>query len=105
MRYERPANQAGDPMPQVGDAIILVSFNGKPKTLLRLTVIEKVAFGNVTEAHTAVDGSPVRALDVWKPLHTAYWKERLRPFGLSVCDDMPVLVEKFEVLYEVSSGC
>jgi uncharacterized protein YhfF len=96
--------QSGDPMPQVGDAIILISFNGMPKTLLRLTQIEMVAFGDVTEAHTAVDGSPVRALEVWIPLHTAYWNELLRPFGLSVCDEMPVLVEKFEVLYEALSS-
>jgi hypothetical protein len=32
-------------------------------------------------------------------LLTVYWNERLQPFGLSVCDDMPVLVEKFELLY------
>ena len=91
--------QTGDPTPRVGDAIILVAFDGTPKILLRLTGIEEVAFGDITEAHTAVDGSPVRALEVWKPLHTAYWNERLQPFGLGVCDEMPVLVEKFEMLY------
>lgn len=96
--------QTGDPTPQGGDAIILVSFDGTPKILLRLTEIEMVAFGDITEAHTAVDGSPVRALEVWKPLHTTYWNERLQPFGLGVCDDMPVLVEKFEVLYDAPSA-
>jgi uncharacterized protein YhfF len=96
--------QNADPMPRVGDAIILVSFDGTPKILLRLTEIAKVAFGDVTEAHTAVDGSPVRALEIWKPLHTAYWNERLQPFGLSVRDDMPVLVEKFGVLYDAPSS-
>jgi len=92
--------QTGDPTPQSGDLIILISFDGTPKILLRLTEIEKVAFGDMTETHTAVDGSPVRALEVWKPLHTTYWNKRLQPFGLSVRDDMPVLVEKFEVLYD-----
>ena len=92
--------QAGDPTSQVGDAIILIAFDGAPKILLRLTEIERVAFGDMTAAHTAVDGSPVRALEIWKPLHTAYWNERLQPFGLGVCDEMPVLVEKFEMLYD-----
>ena len=72
--------------------------------MVRVTGIEEVAFGDMTAEHTAVDGSPVRALDVWKPLHTAYWNERLQPFDLSVRDDMPVLVEKFDVLYSVASN-
>jgi len=47
-----------------------------------------------------VDGSPVRDLAVWVPLHTQYWNQLLRPFGLSVTEDMPFWVEQFELLYD-----
>jgi uncharacterized protein YhfF len=86
------------PEPRVGDPIILIDFNGKPRLLVRLTQIEQVTFGEISESHTAIDGSPVRSLNVWKPMHTGYWNEMLEPFGLAVSDDMPVLVERFELL-------
>lgn len=86
------------PEPSVGAAIILIDFHGKPRLLVRLTEISTVAFGNVTGEHTAIDGSPVRDLSVWKPLHTHYWNTLLQPFGLSVSESMPVLIEKFELL-------
>ena len=87
------------PEPQVGDPIILIDFNGKPRLLVRLTAIHTVTFGEVSEADIAIDGTPVRSMEVWKPLHTQYWNGLLEPFGLEVSDDMPVLIEPFELLY------
>ncbi len=87
------------PQPTAGDCIILIAFDGTPAQLVRLTHIEQVPFGEITAEHTAIDGGPVRALEVWKPLHTQYWNALLKPFALSVSEDMPVLIEKFELLY------
>jgi uncharacterized protein YhfF len=84
--------------PRVGDPIVLIDMQGKPRMLVRLTRIHTVRFGDITDADTAIDGTPVRSLDVWKPLHTRYWNGMLAPFGLAVGDDMPVLVEAFEML-------
>jgi len=86
------------PEPKVGDPIILIDFRGKPRLLVRLTRVHQVTFGTVTEQDTAIDGSPVRALDVWKPLHTQYWAALLAPFDMTISEDMPVLVEAFELL-------
>jgi uncharacterized protein YhfF len=91
--------QSADPLPCIGDAIILIDFSGNPELLLRLTAIETVSFGEITAAHTAVDGSPVRDLAIWKPLHISYWNPMLTPFDVQVSDDMPILVEKFDLLY------
>jgi len=91
--------QTGQPEPAVGDLIILIDFEGVPALVVRLTEIELVSFGAITEQHTAIDGTPVRDLNVWKPMHTDYWNRMLAPFGLSVSDNMPVLVEKFELIY------
>jgi uncharacterized protein YhfF len=91
------------PFPRIGDRIILIDFLGRPRLLVRLTGIEEVTFGSLDERHTAVDGTPVRALTVWKPLHTRYWNPMLKPFGLQVTDAMPVLVERIEVLARADS--
>ena len=87
------------PIPAVGDAIILVDFKGHPRLLVRLTDITTVAFGDITTAHTRIDGTPVRDLAIWKPLHTGYWNNLLAPYQLEVSPTMPVLVEKFELLH------
>ena len=96
--------RTGQPEPRVGDCIILIAFDGTPTLLVRLTAIEEVPFGEITARHTAVDGTPVRALEVWKPLHTQYWNGLLAPFAMSVTDSMPVLIEKFELLYPVGTA-
>jgi uncharacterized protein YhfF len=87
------------PAPTVGDSIILVDFGGHPRLLVRLTDITTVAFGDITATHTSIDGTPVRDLAVWKPLHTSYWNNLLAPYQLEVSEGMPVLVERFKLLY------
>ena len=67
------------PEPTVDDTIILVDFNGHPRLLVRLTEITTVAFGDITATHTGIDGTPVRDLAIWKPLHTQYWNNLLAP--------------------------
>ncbi len=85
--------------PAVDDCIILIDFKGRPRLLVRLTGIHSVNFGNISAADIAIDGSPVRDLKIWIPLHTQYWNSLLNPFDMQVSDDMPVLVEKFELLH------
>jgi uncharacterized protein YhfF len=92
--------RTGQPEPAVGACIVLIDMDGTPTLLVRLTRVHSTLFGQVTAADTAVDGSPVRELAVWVPLHTQYWNRLLQPFGRAVTDDMPLWVEQFELLYD-----
>ena len=91
--------RTAQPEPAAGDCIILIAFDGTPTQLVRLTGIERVAFGDITAAHTQIDGSSVRALEIWKPMHTQYWNGLLAPWSMTVTDEMPVLVEALDLLY------
>ncbi len=91
--------KTAQPVPAVGDCIILIDFGGRPRLLVRLTAIDCIEFGSVTAADTAIDGTPVRDLSIWIPLHTRYWNGLLEPFGLQVTANMPVLTEKFDLLH------
>ena len=88
------------PTSAVGDHIVLIAFDGTPTLLIRLDRIREFKFGTVTADDVAIDGSPVRDLAVWKPLHTQYWTALLQPFGLATSDDMPAWAEKFSVVYD-----
>ncbi len=88
----------------VGMHIVLVNFSGAPQLLMRVTEVWKKRFGDIDERDTAVDGSPVRDLSVWKPLHREYWGPMLARHSLEVTDDMPVLVERFSLIYDAQQS-
>lgn len=94
----------GEPAPSVGDCLVLIDIDGRPVLLVRTTRVHLVRFGDVTAADTAIDGTPVRSLDVWKPLHTQYWNALLAPFGRTVAADMPFWAERFELLYDADAA-
>ena len=86
------------PDPRAGDPVILIDYSGRPRLLLRLTKVYCVLFGDITAENIAIDGTPVRSPEIWRPLHIQYWNRLLEEFDLEVSDDMPVLVEHFETL-------
>lgn len=92
--------RTGQPRPRTGDHIVLIDFDGTPALVVRLTGVREVVFGRVTAADIAIDGTPVRDLAVWKPLHTQYWNALLAPFGLAVSEDMKFWAEPFELVYD-----
>jgi uncharacterized protein YhfF len=96
--------RTGQSEPQAGDDIILIDFDGTPTLLVRLIRVNLVRFGDVKAADISIDGSPVRDLAVWKPLHTAYWNGLLKPFGLSVSEDMPFWAEPFTLIYDATQA-
>lgn len=92
--------RTGSPVPAVGRHLVLISLEGEPTLLTRVTRVDRARFGEVRAEHTAIDGSPVRDPEVWVPLHTMYWNGHLAPFGLSVSADMPFWIEEFELLFD-----
>lgn len=87
------------PMSYKGLPIILLSYDGKPELVVQLTKVFETSFGNIDSEVTSIDGPPVRDPDVWIPLHRNYWNGILKDYGISCTDDMPVLVEKFKLVF------
>ena len=89
----------GQHKPAVGDAIILINFDGSPAVLVQIIAIDDVPYGQITEEHTGLDGPRVRAVDIWKPIHVRYFDMLLAPYGLVTDDETPISFEKFELVY------
>ena len=87
------------PMSYKGLPIILLSFDGKPELVVQLTKVFETSFGEIDSGVTCIDGPPVRDPDVWIPLHQNYWNGMLAEYDKVCSDDMPVLVEKFKLVY------
>lgn len=93
----------GHPDTAPGTPVILTGYDGTPEVVVRITDVRATTFGEIGPQETGLDGPPVQDVDVWKPLHREYWNGVLAKYGKSCTDDMPVLVEPFELIYSRAS--
>lgn len=84
--------------PIVGGYTVLTDFNGRPGALLRTTSVETRPFSEITEADTQYEGPNARSLDVWREIHWHFFASMLEDKGRVPTQDMPVSVERFEVV-------
>lgn len=84
--------------PIVGGYSILTDSKDAPRAVLQTTGVMTLPFNQITEEETALDGPAICALDVWTPIHVTFFTNALEPRGKSFVEDMPVTVEKFEVV-------
>ena len=89
----------GQSQAEAGQPVILIDYDGTPTLVLRILESTTVAFGDIDASITRLDGPAVQDPEIWKPLHQQFWEAQLAKFGLTVTDSMPVLVEKFELVY------
>jgi len=87
-----------EPVPGPGALSIVLDGEGEPRALLRTTSVEVVPFDQVTEEHAYSEGEDDRTLESWRREHERFWRRDLSG-GRAFAPDMPVVCERFEVLY------
>jgi uncharacterized protein YhfF len=84
-----------DPMPSVGDLSIILDGYSDPVCVIRTTEVEIRRFGDVDEAFAWEEGEGDRTLAWWRSAHIRFFER----FGVSVDEDTPILLERFEMLW------
>lgn len=84
--------------PEVGAYSVLTDSENIPRAILRTTELLTLPFNRITEEETAVDGPAIRPLNIWSPIHVTFFTKELDARGKEFSKDMPVTVEKFEVV-------
>ena len=95
--------QLGMPSPKPGLLIVLANEHDAPELLVRVTDVKSLAFGEVSAADLAREGVPMRDPAAWRPLHEIVWNSILSNWDLAVSDDMPVLAEYFDLVYDAGA--
>lgn len=90
---------ADEPLPVQGDLSIVLDGQGRPGALIRTTEVATVPFGEVDAAFAAAEGEDDRSLESWRVEHEKYWRRVLEPLGEEFAVHMPVVTERFELLY------
>ena len=84
--------------PVIGGYSVLTDSKGAPAAVLKTTVLMTLPFDQITENETALDGPPVRPLEIWRPIHVDFFTGELEKRGKTFVMDMPVTLEAFEVV-------
>jgi uncharacterized protein YhfF len=92
--YERDVAQT----PIVGGYFVMTDAEGAPLAVLRTTGLRTLPFDRVTEDYSRYEGIPVRPLEAWRQVHRGFFTRALAPHGKEWRADMPVTLERFEVV-------
>ncbi len=85
-------------LPRAGSIDIVLDSAGRPRALLKITDVEIVPFDEVDEEHARREGEGDLSLAHWREVHERFFTDAVdgEPFD----GDMPVVLERFEVLYQ-----
>lgn len=91
-----------EPLPAVGDLLIVLDGAEAPRAVLEVTAIDIVPFDEVTAEHARAEGEDDRSLASWRRIHEQFWGEySARGFA----PDMPVVCERFRVVHAAPPEC
>ena len=90
----------GEPLPKVGDVWVELDGSGNPVCITE-TVEVTIRNYNEVDAQFAYDeGEGDQSLNYWREAHKNYFSRVLRKIGKEFSEDMPLLCERFRLIYK-----
>ena len=90
---------SGKPLPKPGDLSVVTDWLGKPLCVIETTQVDIVPYEEVSAEFAATEGEGDKSLGYWRVAHWAYLGRECARIGLTRDERMPVLCERFEVVY------
>lgn len=88
-----------DLMPILGGYNVITELDGTPRVITRTTQIDIRPFREVDAAFAWDEGEGDRTLAFWREAHWDYFSSECASHGFTPSEDMPVVLERFEVLH------
>lgn len=88
-----------DTAPFPGGYSVVTDFAGAPRCIIRTTEIRVVEFDEVDANFAFDEGEGDRSLDYWRQVHWDYFAKRCVELGNVPDLKMPVICERFELLF------
>ena len=89
----------GELLPSVGDLSIVTDGAMRPRALLATTYVRVGPLSSVDEQFAWDEGEGDRTREWWLKAHTWYFSRSYARLGLEFHSDIPVVYERFAVLY------
>lgn len=97
--FSQPEDFPEGRLPQPGDYAVLLDFASEPRCLIRYDECTVLPFSAVGPAHVAVETAALRDVAAWRKLHREYWGPVFAARGEVFTDDLPIVFQRFTVLY------
>jgi len=86
-------------LPQAGDIAIIADWTGAPGAVVITRRVDICRYEDVDEDFARAEGYVSNPLEEWRHVHWAYFSRRCADIGRVASLDMPIVCERFELLY------
>lgn len=86
-------------LPEPGDYSVVLDSSDNAVCVIRNISVSVVPFMDVDEGHAAREGEEDLSLGHWRKVHRELFTQWLEEAGMEFSDDMPVVLETFEVVF------
>jgi uncharacterized protein YhfF len=90
----------GEPLPEVGLKTIVLDGNGDPLCLVETTEVEVRPYDEVDARFAYAEGEGDRSLEYWREAHWRFFSRTLPNIGKEPTSNMPLVCERFRVIYK-----
>ena len=87
-------------VPEVGQLSVITNWSGEPRCVTEVIEVEIKPFNEVTADFAFEEGEGNKSLGFWREVHWKFFSEECYQLGLVPSEDMPVVLEKFKVVYQ-----
>lgn len=86
-------------MPVVGGYSLVTDYAGAPLLIIRTSEVDVRPYRAVDAAFAAAEGEGDGSLEYWRAAHWRYFSRRCAALGRAPSEDMPVIMERFTLIY------
>ena len=91
-------------MPEQGGYSLVTDHVGAPLLIIQTTGVEVRPYDKVEADFAAAEGEGDGSLQFWRDAHWAYFSRRCAAMGRTPSNDMPVILERFALIYPVGQA-
>jgi uncharacterized protein YhfF/ubiquinone/menaquinone biosynthesis C-methylase UbiE len=96
--------QAGVPLPEVGNFWIILDSHARPRCIVRVIRVEMHLFREVTEEIARAEGEGDLSLEYWRKAHQRLFSRFLEKLGITNLNEERIVVEFYELVYRERSA-
>lgn len=93
----------GEPLPRAGEHSIILDGEGEPLCIIETKRVYIEPYNLVDEEQAYAEGEGNRTLDYWRTAHWDYFSRRCEAIGREPSEHMPVVCERFEVVWSADA--
>lgn len=90
----------GEPFPQVGNLWLVLDGRNEPMCVVETVEVTMRTFNEVDADFARAEGEDDLTLESWREGHRRFFTRTLAPIGKEFSETMPVICERFRVIYK-----